>query len=97
MTLLEILSDNREQVIKSYNNSHKGISLKEYMDIVVWFFKKAHTGMAKEMIKAYENDSLIWARVSAGNYIKKALVVANRKANASYNKEMEKLINGFII
>ena len=68
--ILDFLKEHRERVIEAYGRTSKGISLKEYMNIVIWFFD-VHPGKARKVLKGSYND-----------YLGEALKVANDKANA---------------
>lgn len=79
MTLLEILKEKRQAVIDSYNETNKGISLKDYMNIVIWWFDQ-HPQIAKKSIKKWEmGETYITMR-----YIYEACKVASAKANKSF-------------
>lgn len=68
-SIIEYLKANRERVVEYYNKSSKGISLKEYMNICIWFFD-VHPGKARKVLKGTYED-----------YLGEAIEVATHKAN----------------
>ena len=82
MTLIEILKSERQRVIDSYEKSRKEITLKDYMNTVIWYFDQ-HSGTTKKTIKAYEDGKMY----IVCRYIDEACGVADRKANKKFREE----------
>ena len=82
MTIIEILKSERQRVIDYYEKSRKGISLKEYMNIVIWFFNE-HPMITKKTIKSWEEGK----KYIACGYISDACKVADRKASENFRNE----------
>lgn len=75
--IIEILRANRNKVIERYERTHKGISLKDYMNLVIWWFGK-HPVIARKVIKAERYEVI--------SRINEACDVADRKANAAWDR-----------
>ena len=76
-TILDVLKANREEVIKAYNNTDKCISLCEYMTIILNWFNE-HPRVS--------NDCVQYRSCFFAN-LKKAVAIADRKADARSNRE----------
>ena len=70
--IIDFLKENRNQVIERYSKTSKGISLKEFMNICIWFFD-VHPGKARKVLKGSLNSYL---------YLGEALELAERKSNS---------------
>lgn len=79
-TLIDILREHREVVIARYESTAKEIALKEYMNIVIWWFGK-HPFITKELLNTEFKSTQEY-------HIKRACTIADRKANARHNWEM---------
>lgn len=76
--ILDFLKEHRERVIEAYGRTSKGISLKEYMNIVIWFFD-VHPGKARKVLKG---------SLDRYSYLCEALELAERKSNAKERKAL---------
>lgn len=83
--IINNLKANRDKVIERYNMSQKGISLKEYMNIVIWWFGK-HPVIAKQFASVDTSDVL--ANSNCIFRINQACNVADSKANAAWNRQI---------
>ena len=68
--ILDFLKEHRERVIEAYGRTSKGISLKDYMNVIIGFFDE-HKGKANKVLKGTYND-----------YLGEAIKAADNKANA---------------
>lgn len=81
--ILDFLKEHRERVIEAYNRTSKGISLKDYMNVIVSFFDE-HKGKANKVLKG---------SFSAYNYLSEAIKEADNKANAKAWRAIRKAAN----
>lgn len=81
--IIEVLKDNRQLVINRYDNTKKEISLKNYMNVVLWWFEQ-HPQITK---KCVANVNKYGAQEAVYD-IERACNIANRKANEQYNNEI---------